>query len=337
MIWVFVEASADGEIMYHGIINVYKEAGFTSHDVVAKLRGISKQKKIGHTGTLDPDAVGVLPVCLGRGTKVCDMLTDRTKEYVACFRLGLVTDTQDISGIVLEEMPVNVNKEEVFDVMQSFVGDIMQIPPMYSALKVNGKKLYELAREGKEVERKARPVTVYEIEVLKEAHPEYEIRVVCSKGTYIRTLCHDIGQKLGCGGVMTKLTRTGVGEFKIKDTYTLGQLQQLADEGKLRQAVTPIEKLFEKLPALKVTPEGIKALQNGNQLKTREVLPFDRAIQDKGAEGVCDMTAEAFEETKPYFSEGKQFRVYNDENEFCAVYAYEQKRRLLCPVKMFFQ
>ncbi len=323
--------------MYHGIINVYKEAGFTSHDVVAKLRGISKQKKIGHTGTLDPDAVGVLPVCLGRGTKVCDMLTDHTKEYVARLRLGLVTDTQDISGKVLEEMPINVSREDVLETIQTFVGDIMQIPPMYSALKVNGKKLYELAREGKEVERKARPVTVYKIEVLKEEHPEYEIRVVCSKGTYIRTLCHDIGQKLGCGGVMTKLTRTGVGEFRIENTYTLGQLQIMAEEGRLWQAVTPIETLFEKLPALKVTPEGVKPLQNGNQLKIREVLPFDKMVQEEKAGQAVDEATETFQETKPCFSEGKQFRIYNDENEFCAVYVYEQKRKLLCPVKMFFQ
>lgn len=321
--------------MYHGIINVYKEAGFTSHDVVAKLRGISKQKKIGHTGTLDPDAVGVLPVCLGRGTKVCDMLTDRTKEYVARMRLGLVTDTQDISGKVLEERQVNVSREEVLAAINDFVGDIQQVPPMYSALKVNGKKLYELAREGKEVERKARPVTVYEIEVLKEEHPEYEIRVVCSKGTYIRTLCHDIGQKLGCGGVMSHLTRTAVGEFKITDTYTLEQLQQMADGDSLKKAVVPVEKLFERLPALKVTEAGIKPLQNGNQLKPAEVV-WSRASEPekvKEAEGF----SKTAKETRLNFSDGQQFRVYNEKDEFCAVYGYEKGRRLLCPVKMFFQ
>jgi len=306
----------NGDKMYHGIINVYKEAGFTSHDVVAKLRGISKQKKIGHTGTLDPDAVGVLPVCLGSGTKVCDMLTDRTKEYVARLQLGLVTDTQDTSGKILEEREVTVNRDEVLAAIASFVGEQEQIPPMYSALKINGKKLYELAREGKEVERKARPVTVYEIEVLKEAHPEYEIKVVCSKGTYIRTLCHDIGQKLGCGGVMAHLTRTGVGEFRIEETYTLTQLQALADEGRLEQAVVPVEKLFENLPALKVRPEGEKPLQNGNQLKQREVFGGRQPLQ---------------------FSDGEQFRIYNGEGVFCGIYQYEDRRKLLCPVKMFFQ
>ena len=152
--------------MYHGIINVYKEAGFTSHDVVAKLRGICKQKKIGHTGTLDPDAVGVLPVCLGSGTKLCDMLTGETKEYIAGFRLGIATDTQDISGKILEEKEVCVSTEQVKEMLSHFVGELQQVPPMYSALKVGGKKLYELAREGKEVERKARPITIYELELL---------------------------------------------------------------------------------------------------------------------------------------------------------------------------
>ena len=159
--------------MYHGIINVYKEAGFTSHDVVAKLRGICKQKKIGHTGTLDPDAVGVLPVCLGSGTKLCDMLTGETKEYIAGFRLGIATDTQDISGKILEEKEVRVSAEQVKEMLSHFVGELQQVPPMYSALKVGGKKLYELAREGKEVERKARPITIYELELLKAEHPEY--------------------------------------------------------------------------------------------------------------------------------------------------------------------
>ena len=167
--------------MYHGIINVYKEAGFTSHDVVAKLRGICKQKKIGHTGTLDPDAVGVLPVCLGSGTKLCD-----TKEYIAGFRLGIETDTQDISGKILGEREVRVSTEQVKEMLSHFVGELQQVPPMYSALKVGGKKLYELAREGKEVERKARPITIYELELLKAEHPEYEIRVVCSHLRYPR-------------------------------------------------------------------------------------------------------------------------------------------------------
>ena len=198
--------------MYHGILNVYKEAGCTSHDVVARLRGICKQKKIGHTGTLDPDAVGVLPVCLGNATKLSDMLTDRQKEYVADFRLGVTTDTQDISGRILEEREVLVSPSQVREAVFSFLGDSLQVPPMYSALKVGGKKLCDLARAGREVERRPRPVTIYSIELLREEHPDYTIRVSCSKGTYIRTLCHDVGELLGCGGVMTGLKRTRVGE-----------------------------------------------------------------------------------------------------------------------------
>ncbi len=302
--------------MYHGIINVYKEAGYTSHDVVARLRGICKQKKIGHTGTLDPDAVGVLPVCLGNGTRLCDMLTDRTKEYVAKLRLGLTTDTQDISGTVLACRKAEISPKQVREVISSFQGDFMQIPPMYSALKVNGKKLYELAREGKEVERKARPVTVYEIEILGEDHPEYTIRVVCSKGTYIRTLCHDIGQTLGCGGVMAGLERTRVGEFTIEMSHTLGELQKLTDEGELSKVILPVEKMFETLPALSAKEEGMKALQNGNQLTRREIsfLP---------------------EKTEFQLQDGQAFRVYSDAGIFYGVYSYDDRRRIFCPVKMF--
>ena len=183
--------------MINGIINIYKEAGFTSHDVVAKLRGIVKQKKIGHTGTLDPDAVGVLPVCFGNATKLCDMLTDKSKEYEACLLLGLETDTQDISGTVLAEHEVKVSEQEVLEAIKSFEGVYEQIPPMYSALKVNGKKLYELARQGKEVERQPRKVEISYIRILSCELPEVRFVVGCSKGTYIRTLCDDIGKKLG--------------------------------------------------------------------------------------------------------------------------------------------
>ena len=299
--------------MYHGIINVYKEAGYTSHDVVARLRGICGQKKIGHTGTLDPDAVGVLPVCLGNGTRLCDMLTDRRKEYIATLRLGMMTDTQDISGKVLEEREVLVSPPEVRKVILSFLGDSMQIPPMYSALKVNGKKLYELAREGKEVERAARPITVYGIEVLQEEHPEYVFKVECSKGTYIRTLCHDIGEQLGCGGVMTKLIRSRVGEFEIEKAHTLDELQRLADQGILSETIVPVEKMFEDYPALVVKESSHKVIQNGNQLKKEDFLENTEEIAD-----------------------GKEIRVYSHQNIFFGIYRYEKRRKLFSPVKMFF-
>ena len=189
--------------MIHGVVNIYKEKGFTSHDVVAKLRGIVKQKKIGHTGTLDPDAEGVLPVCFGKATRLCDLLTDKDTTYETVLLLGKTTDTQDISGEVLKEGNTQQITEEMLrDAIFSFVGEYAQIPPMYSALKVNGKKLYELAREGKEVERKARPVTIYHIQIKEIQMPRVRMVVRCSKGTYIRTLCHDIGEMLGCGGCM---------------------------------------------------------------------------------------------------------------------------------------
>ena len=310
--------------MYHGIINVYKEAGFTSHDVVAKLRGICKQKKIGHTGTLDPDAVGVLPVCLGSGTKLCDMLTGETKEYIAGFRLAIATDTQDISGKILEEKEVCVSAEQVKEMLSHFVGELQQVPPMYSALKVGGKKLYELAREGKEVERKARPITIYELELLKAEHPEYEIRVVCSKGTYIRTLCHDIGQALSCGAVMTSLVRSRVGEFRLKDAKSLGELQELADQGRLQEAVIPVEEMFHALPAIQVSDGAQKALLNGNQLKRSEVLAKEEA-------GIIGKMLQGFP-----VDQG-EYRVYSMDSRFCAIYRYEGDRRLFTPVKMFLE
>jgi len=219
--------------MYNGILNVYKEAGFTSHDVVAKLRGILKQKKIGHTGTLDPGAVGVLPICLGSATKLSMVLTDKDKEYVAVLRLGLTTDTQDLTGKVLSEKAVTASESEVRAAILSYLGSYPQIPPMYSAVKVNGKKLYELARAGKEIERKPRLVEIKEIEILEVALPEVKFRLVCSKGTYVRTLCFDIGEKLGCGGAMGALERTRSGEYTAADALTLSQIEELVREDKI--------------------------------------------------------------------------------------------------------
>lgn len=312
--------------MYHGIINVYKEKGFTSHDVVAKLRGICKQKKIGHTGTLDPEAVGVLPVCLGSATKLCDMLTDKNKEYVAVLRLGTVTDTQDLTGTVLEEHEVTASEEQIRETIFSFQGEQMQIPPMYSALKVNGKKLYELAREGKEVERAARPITIHEIEILKEELPEITIRVRCSKGTYIRTLCHDIGQALLCGGAMASLTRTKVGSFPIEQAYPLLKLQQLADEGRLSEAVLPVEEVFAALPVLRVKEAGMKALLNGNQLKKSEL----EAAEGKPFGALAD------QETAGEDPVGLRVRIHGLDDRFYGIYEYKEEKGLYCPVKMFF-
>ncbi|MDO4617395.1 MAG: tRNA pseudouridine(55) synthase TruB [Lachnospiraceae bacterium] len=302
--------------MINGVINVYKEPKFTSFDVVAKLRGIAKQKKIGHTGTLDPDAVGVLPVCLGRATKLCDLLTDETKEYRAVLLLGKVTDTQDTSGQVLEEHPVQVTEEEIRKAVKSFLGEQMQVPPMYSALKVNGKKLYELAREGKTVERKARPVTFYELEIGEIRLPEVELRVVCSKGTYIRTLCNDIGEKLGCGGCMAHLTRSRVGVFDLGTARTLAELQELADQGRLEEAVIPIDEIFSQLPAFRTVQSADVLAHNGNALYTSNLEKAEQRV----------------------WKQGDELRVYDSEGSFIGIYFRDRNgnRNFFRMKKMFY-
>lgn len=297
--------------MINGILNVYKEAGYTSHDVVAKLRGICRQKKIGHTGTLDPDAVGVLPVCLGNATRLCDMLTDKSKEYEAVLLLGKVTDTQDISGKVLEEHPVLMEEEQAVEAVLSFLGSYEQIPPMYSALKVNGKKLYELARAGKEVERAGRPVEIHRIDILSVALPEITFRVACSKGTYIRTLCHDIGRKLGCGGTMKSLKRTRVGTFTIDDALPLGELEKLAAEGRLEEYVIPADAMFPELPCLTIRDSFRRLLENGNSFYSNQVREELEAV------------------------DGIRVKVYDTEGRFYGIYAFSDEKGRYQPVKMF--
>ncbi len=294
----------------NGIINIYKEAGFTSFDVVAKMRGILKIKKIGHTGTLDPDAVGVLPVCVGNGTKLVEFLADHDKEYIAELILGIATDTQDISGKVIKESAVKVTEAEVIAAIESFVGAYMQIPPMYSALKVNGKKLYELAREGKEVKRQARPVHFYEIEILSIEFPIVKIRVVCSKGTYIRTLCNDIGEKLGCFATMKSLMRTRVGSFSVKEAITLKELEVHRDAGTLSQVLIAVDRVFAQLPAVYAKSEFIKLLDNGNTLYP-------------------DML-----ENSPFLVDGAEVRMYG-ETRFYGIFRYVAKDNKLKPEKMF--
>lgn len=300
--------------MINGIINVYKEAGFTSHDVVAKLRGILKQKKIGHTGTLDPDATGVLPVCLGSGTRLCDMLADKSKEYVAVMRLGVVTDTQDMSGQILKQEQVSCSEKEVSDAILSFVGEYNQIPPMYSALKVNGKKLYELAREGKEIERQARKVYINNIDILSIELPLVKFRVACSKGTYIRTLCQDIGEKLGCGAAMDSLQRTRVGGFVLEHAYTLSEIETMAKEGSILEKVIPVDFVFSSLPKAVVKKEFRKRIDNGNFLLTEHILVTEGTLVKE---------------------QGAQCRIYNDEDIFCGIYEYKAEEKQLKPVKMF--
>ncbi len=325
-----------------GIINVYKEKGFTSHDVVAKLRGILRMKKIGHTGTLDPAAEGVLPVCLGKGTRLCDMLTDKTKTYRAVLLLGQETDTQDTTGVVQAEYPVHVTEEEVRKAIVSFLGDYMQIPPMYSALKVNGKKLYELARQGKEVERQARPVQILDIQIESIDLPRATFFVTCSKGTYIRTLCYDIGRKLGCGGCMESLLRTRVDRFELKDSLTLSQIEKLRDEGRLEEAVVPVEGVFLRLPALVTKPgDGDKLVHNGNPFPAElaEAEDCDLSVEF-GAGSNCAAEPAGRSETECGLaaSVADRFdgvRVYDSEHHFIGIYRYSEEKRRYQPQKIF--
>lgn len=298
--------------MVHGIINVYKEKGFTSFDVVAKLRGIFKQKKIGHTGTLDPDAEGVLPVCLGKATKVCDLLTDKNKEYEAVMLLGITTDTQDISGEILEEKEVQVTEEIVKEAIFSFLGEYMQVPPMYSALKVNGKKLCDLAREGKTVERQARSVTIYDIEILQVELPRVKMRVKCSKGTYIRTLCQDIGEKLGCGACMESLLRTRVSEFSLENALKLSEVEALVKKEDF-SFVHSVDSVFLQYEKAVVEERFNKILYNGNRIEP-------------------EMLKEAVTDGRE-----KPVRIYDEKGQFIGVYEFQEDRGNYKPVKIFME
>lgn len=296
--------------MINGILNIYKEPGFTSHDVVAKLRGIIKQKKIGHTGTLDPQATGVLPVCLGKATKLCDMLTDTKKEYRASFRLGIKTDTEDIWGTVTEESEADVSEKQVEDTVFSFVGDYEQVPPMYSALKVGGKKLYELAREGRVIERKTRPVTIFEINDLRIDLPDIHMTVVCSKGTYIRSLGRDIGEKLGCGACMTALERTAASGFYKSGSHTLEEIEELMREDRIMEAVIPPDQIFLDFPERTVKKQYAKILYNGNPLKK-----------------------DCF--TLPVSTE-QRLKIYDEDGHFIGIYDWKDQKSMYFPDKIFY-
>ena len=292
-----------------GILVIRKEKGYTSHDVVAKLRGILHMKKIGHTGTLDPAAEGVLPVALGRGTRLVELLTEKEKTYEAVLRLGVSTDTQDMTGTVLSEMPVTVTEEEVREAVESFVGEQMQVPPMYSALKVNGKKLYELAREGKTIERKPRPVVFYEIRIMDISLPLVRISVTCSKGTYIRTLCNDIGEKLGCGGAMEELVRTRSGNFTLEESLMLSQVEEAVSDGTIMEKFVPVEEVLSMYPALTATAEGDRLLRNGNPLPETMVQGGNRE---------------------------EKVRMYKSSGDFTGIYGWDEKKEKYVPVRIFF-
>ncbi len=298
--------------MKSGIINIYKQKGYTSFDVVAKLRGILGIRKIGHTGTLDPDATGVLPVCIGRATKVCDLLTDKDKTYEAVMRLGVVTDTQDMTGTILQEREVAVTEGAIREVMASFVGESQQIPPMYSALKVNGQKLCDLARKGIEVERAPRDITIYDIDIKDIDLPLVTFSVTCSKGTYVRTICQDIGEELGCGACMESLVRTRVSCFDLSEGFTLEEVEKLRDDGEIEEHMISVEEIFADYHKVIGLPEADKKLYNGNKLSFDEVENEDYT-----------------------FTEGERVRMYLANRTFVGVFSVTEG--LFKPEKMFLE
>lgn len=311
--------------MRNGVINIYKERGFTSHDVVAKLRGIFRQKKIGHTGTLDPDAEGVLPVCLGKATRVCDLLADKDKVYDAVLRLGIVTDTQDMTGQVQSEQEAACTQEELEETIRGFVGNYWQTPPMYSALKVNGKKLCDLARAGVEVERKPRQVTLYSIQIEEVSLPRVRMRVHCSKGTYIRTLCHDIGQALGCGGCMESLVRTQVADFMLQEAHRIAEIEAWVKRAREQDIQTELRRedllglvantdsVFTQYPEVSVKEEFSRLLYNGNPLLEEWAKGWKAEYRDLAV------------------------RVYDSRQAFIGIYHWEEKIQKIKPVKIFME
>ena len=266
----------------NGILLVDKPEGWTSMDVCAKLRGVFHEKRIGHSGTLDPMATGLLVVFLGRATRAVEFAEAHSKEYIARLRLGISTDTQDISGNVLSEKPCDVSTEVLLEVLERFKGNIEQIPPMYSAIKIGGKKLYEIARKGGEVERKPRPVTIHSLDFLGWEEGEALLRVRCSKGTYIRTLCHDIGEALGCGACMSYLRRTAAGEFSIAQAKPLQDIIAAADNGSGEELLLPVDRLFEEYPAVKLSAKREKLFRNGVRFSTSEKEGSCRLYSEKG-------------------------------------------------------
>lgn len=251
----------------NGIILIDKPQGWTSHDVVAKLRGILHERRIGHSGTLDPLATGLLVVFVGRATRAVEFAEADSKEYVARLRLGLSTDTQDISGNIISESSELPEEDEVLEAVGRFVGDLEQIPPMYSAVKIGGKKLYELARKGQNIERIPRKISVSSIEIIGKEGNDYILKIACSKGTYIRTLCNDIGALLGCGACMSSLRRGRAGAFSIEDAHSIDEVENAANGGRLVDIMLPVDTLFLALPELKVPESTANRLKNGNIIK----------------------------------------------------------------------
>jgi len=283
------------------MIIIDKPAGWTSMDVCAKLRGVFHEKRVGHGGTLDPMATGVLPVFVGRATRAVEFAEKSDKEYIAGLQLGVITNTQDTSGEVLERRPVEVTRERLEAVLEQFRGDILQVPPMYSAIKINGKKLYELARKGREVERPARPVTIKALELLDGTGENlYTLRVRCSKGTYIRTLCHDIGQALGCGGCMASLRRTMAAGFPLEGAVTLEQIRLTEDPASL---LLPVDRLFRDREKLTAPPAVEKRVRNGMDAAVPGITPGEYRVYTRDGEflALCRVSEGRLSTIKSFF------------------------------------
>ena len=288
-----------------GIIIMDKPRGWTSHDVVARLRGLLREKKIGHSGTLDPMATGVLPVFVGRATRAIEFVDNADKEYLAHLRLGIATDTQDITGTVLYECKQNVSESELREVLERFTGPISQLPPMYSAVKVGGKKLYELARKGIEIERRPRDIVIHKLELVGRKGEDFILRIACAKGTYVRTLCSDIGEALGCGGTLTGLRRTRAGGFTEAEAHTIEAVEKSAFEGRAAELLKPVDSLFAEHPAIYLYPAQEKKCRNGADFEVKD---------------------------KPVGT----YRVYGPDGEFLAI-GDVSSRGLFSAIKSFFE
>lgn len=299
-----------------GVLAVMKPAGWTSHDVVAKVRRLVGVKRIGHTGTLDPQVTGVLPLCIGRATRVVEYIQELPKQYEATVVIGLATDTEDLTGTVTERVnEVTISEADIRSAIISFIGEIEQVPPMYSAVKVDGKRLYELARKGEQVERKARKVTIYELEILElrlgESLPEFSFRVTCSKGTYIRTLCVDIGKRLGFPAVMKQLVRTRTGNLTLEDSLSLEQIAELSENGLLSERLLRADLAIGHMPLVQLSDtQAIQAAQ-GRRIRLHDDHPMD-AVQDNAI-----------------------IRVYDTHDRFVGLFEWNQTERLLLPHKIF--
>jgi tRNA pseudouridine55 synthase len=311
----------DTQTSYEGVLAILKPAGWTSHDVVAKVRRIIRERRIGHTGTLDPQVTGVLPLCIGRATRLVEYIQDLPKQYEATLTLGYSTDTEDSTGEVTERADeVGISKEQLTDALMSFLGTIKQLPPMYSAVKVDGKRLYELARQGKEVEREARTVHIYGIEPLQfdmdKPYPEVRFQVTCSKGTYIRTLCVDIGRKLGLPAVMSNLVRTRTGPISIGQCFTIEQVEEHIREGSFPSLLIPSDKAIEHIPSIALNEVQTKQCLQGQQI----------SLNDDMAE---DVLARTNSEVEPLL------RTYASDGSFIGVFVWSKHMNRLKPVKVF--